>query len=457
MPKNIVIFSDGTGQRSGERFEENRTNVYKLYRATKCGPDSSVDPNAQFAFYDPGIGTIPPKYGFLGTVWAGIYNLVCQATGLGLTKNIEDCYEAILRVYEPGDRIFLFGFSRGAYTVRCLAAVLHFCGIPRRARNGDALKKDTGTLRRLAREAVEEVYQHVSWERTGKKKESRFIEQRRALAARFRNRYASIDGYPHFIGVFDTVATVWNTASLVVSIALALLCAAAAAAILHFWIGGFLTWTLLLLVFAAGFAGVWYLKTHFKIAFGLDGHPWWTTAHLNPLHMRFYDKTLNTNVGWARHALAIDEHRMDFDRVPWGNVTELRMVGEGEPDWLRQIWFAGNHADIGGGYPETESRLSDAALAWMVREATSIPGPLVVDTAVLRPYPAPTGMQHDETKSWTFRFARKIDRRIPVDAPLDANVLPRFDLSTVLHLTEEKPYRPESLREHEKTRGYYET
>ncbi|MDK9696746.1 MAG: DUF2235 domain-containing protein [Siculibacillus sp.] len=456
MTKNIVIFSDGTGQRSGERFEENRTNVYKLYRASKCGPDSSVDPNRQYAFYDPGIGTVPPKYGFFGTVWAGLYNLMCQATGLGLTKNIEDCYEAILRVYEPGDRIFLFGFSRGAYTVRCLAAVLHFCGVPRRI-NGEVLKKDAGTLRRLAREAVEDVYQHVSWERKGTNKEDRYIEQRRALAARFRSRCASTDAYPHFIGVFDTVATVWNSASLVVSIAMALTCVTIASAFLHLWFGSFVAWVVLLLVFAAGFAGIWYLKTHFKVAFGLEGHPWWTTAHLNPLHMRFYDKTLNTNVGWARHALAIDERRADFDRVPWGNVTELREVAAGQPDWLQQIWFAGNHADIGGGYPETQSRLSDAALAWMVNEATRIPDPLVVDTTVLRLYPAPGGMQHDETKSWTFRFARKIDRRIPVDARLDVNVLPRFDLSTVLHLHEEKPYRPKSLRGHEKTRVYYET
>ncbi len=58
MGKNIVIFSDGTGQRGGVLFDEARTNIYKLYRATRCGPDSNVDPTHQLTFYDPGIGTV---------------------------------------------------------------------------------------------------------------------------------------------------------------------------------------------------------------------------------------------------------------------------------------------------------------------------------------------------------------------------------------------------------------
>ena len=55
-----------------------------------------------------------------------LHDVVSQATGLGITTNIIDCYAALLRMWQPGDRIFLFGFSRGAYTVRCLAAVLSF-------------------------------------------------------------------------------------------------------------------------------------------------------------------------------------------------------------------------------------------------------------------------------------------------------------------------------------------
>ena len=121
MAKNIVIFSDGTGQRGGLLFDENRSNIYKLFRACRCAPDSSVEPSAQLAFYDPGLGTLPLGSDFFGTVWRRVYNLVSQALGLGLTKNIIDCYAAIIRMWEPGDHIYLFGFSRGAYTARVLA------------------------------------------------------------------------------------------------------------------------------------------------------------------------------------------------------------------------------------------------------------------------------------------------------------------------------------------------
>ncbi|WP_170113889.1 T6SS phospholipase effector Tle1-like catalytic domain-containing protein [Phyllobacterium endophyticum] len=59
-----------------------------------------------------------------------VYNVISQATGLGLTGNVVDCYAAIIRMWEPGDRILLFGFSRGAYTVRCLGGALAFLRRP---------------------------------------------------------------------------------------------------------------------------------------------------------------------------------------------------------------------------------------------------------------------------------------------------------------------------------------
>ena len=63
MAKNIVIFSDGTGQRGGITFDENRTNIYKLYRATRCAPDSSVNP----ALW-PAAGSVETEFMFLGLV-----------------------------------------------------------------------------------------------------------------------------------------------------------------------------------------------------------------------------------------------------------------------------------------------------------------------------------------------------------------------------------------------------
>jgi uncharacterized protein (DUF2235 family) len=98
MPKNIVIFSDGTGQAGGINFDEARTNVYKLYRACRVGPDTHIDPSEQVAFYDPGLGSAADgghfKVGWLRT----FYNLASTATGLGITANIVDCYAAIIRL-----------------------------------------------------------------------------------------------------------------------------------------------------------------------------------------------------------------------------------------------------------------------------------------------------------------------------------------------------------------------
>jgi uncharacterized protein (DUF2235 family) len=117
MAKNIVIYSDGTGQAGGD---ENRNNIYKLYRASRCGPDSSIDPSEQVAFYDPGLGSQADGGHMFGKLLRWMHNTVAQATGFGITRNVIDCYGALIRLWQPGDRIFLVGFSCGAYTARCL-------------------------------------------------------------------------------------------------------------------------------------------------------------------------------------------------------------------------------------------------------------------------------------------------------------------------------------------------
>jgi hypothetical protein len=144
-------------------FDEARTNVYKLFRATRVGPDTNIDPARQLAFYDPGLGTQPSDGSSVTRVYRTIYNFVSQATGLGITRNIIDCYAAIIDLWRPGDRIYLFGFSRGAYTVRCLASVLCYCGIPSRGKNDSPLRRGTSATSKIAAEAVKGVYQHVSF------------------------------------------------------------------------------------------------------------------------------------------------------------------------------------------------------------------------------------------------------------------------------------------------------
>ena len=140
--------------------------------------------------------------------------------------NIVDCYAAILRMWQPGDHIFLFGFSRGAYTVRCVAAVLSLCGVPTTMADGATpLFRDEGSTRKIAKEAVKKVYQHVS-----SPKDTAYLEQRQALALQFRKKYGSDEKgaanvNPFFIGVFDTVAALGSyvTSALLVGAAIIIL------------------------------------------------------------------------------------------------------------------------------------------------------------------------------------------------------------------------------------------
>jgi hypothetical protein len=123
-----------------------------------------------------------------------------------------------------------------------------------------------------------------------------------------------------------------------------------------------------------------------------------------------FDRLLSRHVAFARAANAIDETRKDFDRVGWGGGEQGAPHFPGHAR-LVQRWFAGNHSDIGGSYPEPESRLSDIALRWMCEQATSVPdglrtGPIYVDGAkmpntgdagpAVNIFPAADGVQHCE-------------------------------------------------------------
>jgi uncharacterized protein (DUF2235 family) len=463
MPRNIVIYSDGTGQRGGVLFDERRSNIYKLYRATRCGPDCSVDPKEQYAFYDAGIGTSKGARGVLGAAWDMIYNVICSATGLGLTGNMIDCYAALVRNWRPGDRVFLFGFSRGAYTVRCLGAVIALCGIP--TADGDGpLRRDLKTSKRIARKAVKRVYQHTHSRPMDKatQRQKEQLEQRLELAERFRQKYRSADGdganvYPHFIGVFDTVAAIGNMtlATFVLGVAALAINFGAILPVAR-WFGldvGWLTLLVACVIVIAVLAYLGNLVYRMRREVGLRHSRWWRPFHLLDWRMRFYDRTLNPKVRYARHALAIDERRKDFNREPWGARRDHPERPKDEPEWFQQVWFPGCHSDVGGSYLEEESRLSDISLKWMLEAAASVG--LKYDPAVLRPYPDASGMQHDESRGILFKWFGTIDREIPADAPLHETVLQRFALEEVQLYDLFGPYRPEGLRKHKDVAQYY--
>ena len=470
MPKNILIFSDGTGQAGGLRPDQRLSNIYKLYRATRNGPDSPIDPHKQIAFYDAGLGTANDEGSVPIRAVRYLRKFLSTGVGFGISRNIADCYEAILKHYEPGDRIFLFGFSRGAYTVRCVAGVLRHCGVPTRAPGTDHCPRFGRALRAIADEAVRSVYEHGA----GRSRE-RFEPERREKAARFRAKYGSdADGQsnvaPYFIGVFDTVAALGAKGAkrvlmnaLILAVLLGTTAAFAKATDLYLQTG---FWPPFVAYFAIAAAATVLplLAGSFKLIrdYPKKGR---FRFHFAGWRSGFYDQNLDERVRYARHALAIDELRADFPRVPWASTGSI-VKREGEPEWLRQVWFAGCHSDIGGSYPEDESRLSDVALEWMVEQATEIPHPVIVDRSKLRTFPSAAGMQHCEIQAmrdlrpwfvpkllW-FEWKRKarVEAR---GAPLHESVLLRFEQRHVDHCGARHSYRPEALRTDERVAQYY--
>jgi uncharacterized protein (DUF2235 family) len=387
MGKSILIFADGTGNEGGLLPDESRTNVYKLFRATRIGPDSPIDPEHQLAFYVPGIGTPIPGH---SSRWQQIRETVQQMIGGGFTKKIIDCYVVILGVWRPGDHIYLFGFSRGAYTVRCLAHVLELIGIPTREPNGQSLNLDPNRLRKLARSAVGIVYT-AGLPASDVKKRDRDAEE-------FRRTYQSVTGseagvVPYFMGLWDTVAA--------------------------------LGW-----------------------------------EHLLPVKI---DNHFPKEVRFARHAMAIDEYRKDFVRVPWGGSGTVHEGPAGEPEPFQQIWFAGNHADIGGSYPDNESRLSDITLKWMadfIEYELPAEARIHVDRAVLRCSPSSSGMMHDECMvgidGTPVRWYPE-DRNVPTEAILHDTVYERLKMKEVRNFISYGKYRPAPLRNHEKAKEFFKT
>lgn len=195
-----LIFSDGTGQRGVRDDKENEvnefgvrtknTNVFQMYAASDGKPYLK-------AFYDPGLGA--PETGAVG--WGRMFgDLWAKATGWGITANIADCYEGVLMNWRPGLKIGLFGFSRGAYTVRCLGGVLSICGIATRDAAGRPIstagEARSDTARRAVAEKAVAIY----------KIEDR--ETRLAEGRQFAAQHGCDATMPSVIGVFDTVESI---------------------------------------------------------------------------------------------------------------------------------------------------------------------------------------------------------------------------------------------------------
>lgn len=255
--------------------------------------------------------------------------------------------------------------------------------------------------------------------------------------------------------MFDTVASLANPKASIFFLIVAALLLLIPAGILSLFGLPFL-WSALALLGAAALIGlVELLRTHIKTAFGFDGGRFWQLpgysarqlVHCTELRMKFYDRTLNTNVEYARHVISIDENRASFQRVAIDPPVSWPDRKRERGNWLTQLWFAGDHSDIGGSHPENKSRLSDIALWWMASEAETCG--LLTDRRVLQLSPSCDGMQHDEYKSSIFKHFGKLARDPYHDLPLHHTVAGRFELAEVLNYDVRQRYRPECLRKNQ--------
>jgi uncharacterized protein (DUF2235 family) len=184
MPKNIVLCCDGTAN----EFAKDRTNVVKLFFTLER------DPVRQLAYYHPGLGTMEPP-GTLTRATRIATRLAGQAFGYGLEADIRDAYIFLMNNFEEGDRVFLFGFSRGAYTARAVASLLRMYGL---------IPKGNEALVPYAIRMLMAIHT------IGSKNGCRNPEEKRyfTLAADFKSTFSTRICKPWFVGVWDTVSSV---------------------------------------------------------------------------------------------------------------------------------------------------------------------------------------------------------------------------------------------------------
>lgn len=302
--KRIILCSDGTGNAGGKG---NGTNVWKLFTAI----DIHTDTTQQIAFHDDGVGS----QDFI------VFKLLGGAFGWGLSRNIRQLYKFLVVQYNPGDEIYLFGFSRGAHTVRILAEMICSFGILNRKwfTSTHDLEKAIKNLQREYkkgnRQAWRDALKGVCDSTTGEKREltlsrlqnhvQKFESKLPALVSKGavpagRSEKSFTDVHIQFIGVWDTVDAI----------------------------------------------GVPIDELRESCFFAQHA---------------FVDNVLNENVHRACQALSIDDARHTFHPVLWDQTSDE------DRQRIEQVWFAGAHSNVGGGYAKDQIAL--VSLDWMMTKA----------------------------------------------------------------------------------------
>ncbi len=286
--KNIIVCADGTGNRGGVG---RGTNVWRIFNAL----DTSQKERKQVITYHDGVGT---------QKWLP-FRLLAGAVGVGLSSNVRDLYKFLALNYEQGDHIYLFGFSRGAFTVRVLENMIAMYGLPKTALN---LGEDNNTDIPFGCLSIKQIDRHVSTI-------LKYYKNEIGDGSPFKNGNGIYAESVQHQEVKTCVLGVWDTVN------------------------------------SVGMPAV--LRSLFWMI-----TPWSRDQTIDHAPM---------NATYAFQALAIDEERSPFNPRFWtGGPTHASTN-----DSIIQVWFAGMHSNVGGGYPK--DGLAHTALKWMVDELCRIP------------------------------------------------------------------------------------
>jgi uncharacterized protein (DUF2235 family) len=289
--RKLVLFSDGTGNSSAKA---EKTNVWRMFQAL----DQSA--GDQIARYDDGVGTSRIK--FLAAIGG--------AFGWGLKRNVLDLYKFVCRHYQPGDRIYGFGFSRGAFTIRVLASMIGSQGLVG-YRSEDELNRRAAILYRVYRsQCFPARLGSPVWLFRIVRDAAIRLFQRIADSTPYEQLPRQQDIPIEFLGLWDTVS-----------------------------------------------------------AYGMPVEEFKPAINWLVWPMLFDDLVLPVAVKHACHALSLDDERTTFHPLVWDETAERRLAAAGkvEPGRMKQVWFAGVHSNVGGGYPEDQLAL--ITLDWMMQNA----------------------------------------------------------------------------------------
>jgi hypothetical protein len=286
--RHLIVCCDGTWQNVAQQ-----SNVSRIHSAVVT-PPGSPEPH-----YIKGVGISPNP---IAVLRGGF-------TGADLSAGIINGYRWLVETYQAGDRISVFGFSRGAYTARSLAGMIGRVGLV----DGSGLDAEA------VGDAVDRAY----------------------------NRYRAIRDDPHDITWSAGLDFAYRAGEPDIPVEL---------------------------------IGVWDTVG----ALGIPAYIGVPDVLGSRKRYEFLDVTLNPRIPHARHAISLDEMRGPFRPTLWRDVDPGQDV--------KQVWFPGNHMDVGGGNPD--KRLSDGALEWMMTEATAAVG-ISFDRARIPGFnPDPTGFLH---------------------------------------------------------------